>query len=282
MSKITLRPYQINALKKAVEVDNTLLCLETGSGKTIITTFLARYLLSKSMTDKYLVACTKSSINVFIKDFKDKFNIDVTLIDSIGEFKTFINSKNKIALFKHSMFEKIGMVEDNIKYLKQIAKKEGIRLSLAIDEAHLLSNTKGVGHQSFRNISPYFIKTTLLTATPYSSKLEQVYGLVCLIRPKLWKNIYEFNSLFLEQKDVKDWKTGKFKYRETVRYINLPLLRKTLEPFTFFYFPKMELVYHSHSIKLKDYTEYDKICEGILDMDIDNMKEESLETDEKE
>ena len=39
----------------------------------------------------------------------------------------------------------------------------------------------------------------------------------------------------------------------------------------------MDLIYHEHKVKLKNYEEYDRICAGLVDLDLDNMKEESLE-----
>ena len=37
-----------------------------------------------------------------------------------------------------------------------------------------------------------------------------------------------------------------------------------MEPFTFFYYPKIKLNFFQHNVVLKDYTKYDEICRGVL------------------
>jgi superfamily II DNA or RNA helicase len=275
---LKLRPYQEEAVKLAVKVAKSLICMNTGTGKTLIAMFLSRFLLKKEMTDKILIACTVNAILVFMKDYRDKANLDVDVIQDINDLKDFLLNKNKkIALFKHSFFTELGFVQANIDLLEDILTKNYKRLTLIIDEAHEFNNVDSNGHLAYNNVRFAFDRVVLLTATPYSSKLDQVYGLAHLIYPTLWKSLKEFKTLFVLEKAVKDWKTGKFKYNEPQAYINLPLLRKTLEPFTFFWFPPVKLNYIEHKAKLKSYTEYDNLCRGLLD-EKDTAKLEELES----
>ena len=57
---------------------------------------------------------------------------------------------------------------------------------------------------------------------------------------------------------------GKVARKEKVAYRNLLDLRKKIEPFTFFYYPKIKLNFIQHNVVLKDYSEYDEICKGVL------------------
>ena len=57
---------------------------------------------------------------------------------------------------------------------------------------------------------------------------------------------------------------GAVKRKEKVAYKNLKDLRELISPFTFFYYPKIKLNFHNHVVRLKDYTEYDEICRGVL------------------
>jgi hypothetical protein len=80
----------------------------------------------------------------------------------------------------------------------------------------------------------------------------------------LWSSKRAFYNDHIEEKQVKDWKTKKFLRNEKVKYKNLKMLREKIEPFTFFYFPPAPLHFIQHSTELVDYTEYDKICMGVI------------------
>ena len=54
------------------------------------------------------------------------------------------------------------------------------------------------------------------------------------------------------------------KNKEIVEYKNLNVLREMIKPFTFFHYPKIKLNFFQHNVVLKDYTEYDNICKGVL------------------
>lgn len=266
---IKLRPYQEEAVKKAIQCKNTLLAISTGAGKSLISIFTLRYLLNKQLTDKVIICCTKSSLSPFIKDTA-KVKIVPTMVESISDLDSFLlDDSLKVALMKHSMISDIGFSLENTSVLKK-AKKN---ITLIIDEVHEFSNVDSNLHQAYDLIRIYFDRVIGLTATPYSSSLEQIYGVVHLLYQDVWKDIKEFRKLFCEYKQVKDWKTGKYLYSDLIKYTNLGLLRKMLEPFTYFYFPTIKLNYHFHTAKLKDYSYYDSLAQGLLTPE-DLVKEE--------
>jgi len=262
--KLTLRPYQQDAVKKAINVKNCLMCMITGSGKTIIAMFLARYLIKRKLIDKVVIACTLSSTNVFIKDYKDKANIDVYLVDKEEEFFKFLESGDRVCIIKHSFFTDLGFTQKNLDRLEDLLSANYQKILLIVDEAHEISNPTSKGHLAYNNVKFVWDRIVLQTATPYSSCITQIFGLVHLIYPYLWGDIYAFKDKYVKEKRVKNWKTGKTR-PEIEEYINLPHLRKVLEPFTFFYYPKINLNFHNHTTKLKDYTEYDKLAEGVIE-----------------
>ena len=108
MVKIELRDYQVEAVKFTQKVDKSLLCMRVGSGKTICAMFAIREFINKGKVDKAIIACTKSSVSVFKKDFKEKVNIDVKLVETYEDFFDFLNGTEKICLIKPSKFEKLG------------------------------------------------------------------------------------------------------------------------------------------------------------------------------
>lgn len=279
MTKISLRDYQKEAVKFAVSVPKSLLCMRVGSGKTICAMFTLRYLLNHKLTDKAIVACTKSSVSVFKEDFKEKANLDVRLIEDPDELYKFLNfSKEKICLVKHSMFEKAGNDIISLRKLGEVAD-EGVRVTLVIDEAHKLQNPQGVAHEAYERMSFLFERVTLLTATPYSSCLSQFYGLIHLIYPNLWKNKTAFFNRYIEEITIKDPKTFRVVRKEKIGYRNLKEFRALIEPFTYFYYPKVPIVHVEHHTRLENYEEYNKLCRGILD---DSTKEKIEKLKEKE
>ena len=262
MAVLRLTDFQAKAIEYVLKLKNTLLCMKTGSGKTLVTLFAARALLKRKEVDKVVIACTKTSTSVFRTEFEEKLHKHVDVIEDGNKLLSFFSSNEKIAIIKHSMFETIGTDIHNIKEFKNAVKDT--KILLIIDEAHNLSNDTGVKHKAFRNMSMFFDRIVLATATPYSSCLTQLYGLVHLIYPKLWSSKSRFIEDHIEQEIIRDFRTQKVVRVEKIRYKNLKMLREKLEKFTYFFYPPTKLKYIEHKVKLNDYTEYDDICKGVM------------------
>lgn len=265
--KIKLRDYQQEAVNFAKRVKRCLFCMRVGSGKTVCAMFALRAFFKEKLIDKAVVACTKSSVPVFVEDFKEKANIDVPVIEDPEEFvKFFKNKKDKVCVVKHSMFEKAGNDIIIVKKLEQIYDS-GIRVALVIDEAHKMQNPEGVQHDAYFHIEEMFDRVILMTATPYSSCLSQFYGLIHLIYPKLWKSKRQFFDNYIEEITIKDPRTFRVVRKEKVAYKNLKEFRKRIEPFTYFYYPAIPLVHKEVKCKLSEehYRHYLQLCWGCID-----------------
>ena len=274
--KIKLRDYQQEAVNFAKRVKRCLFCMRVGSGKTVCAMFALRAFFKEKLIDKAVVACTKSSVPVFVEDFKEKANIDVPVIEDENEFVEFFkNKKDKVCVVKHSMFEKAGNDIMIVKKLEQIYDS-GTKVALVIDEAHKMQNPEGVQHDAYFHIEEMFDRVILMTATPYSSCLSQFYGLIHLIYPKLWKSKRQFFDNYIEEITIKDPRTFRVVRKEKVAYKNLKEFRARIEPFTYFYYPPIPLVHKEIKCKLskEHYREYLRLCWGIMD-------EKSLEKLEK-
>lgn len=258
---IKLFPFQQEAVINAIRNKFYLLCVRVGGGKTLIAMFYAKLLLGRKLTDKVVFACTVSASVAVRGEFKEKLGLEVPQYENIWDFVNFLESGKKVCVIKHSLFEKLGYDVELIKYLKSLSKK-GLRVSLIIDEAHKLNNPKSIGHIGYSNIKFIFDRVLLMTATPYSSCLSQLYGVIHLIIPKLWKSSAEFFRRYIEEDII--MVNGRVKRKEKVAYKNLKELREIISPFTFFYYPKIKLNFQNHVVRLKDYTEYDEICKGVL------------------
>ena len=274
--KIKLRDYQVEAVKFAKKVDRCLFCMRVGSGKTICAMFSLRSFFKNNMIDKAVVACTKSSVPVFVEDFKEKAGLDVKVVEEVDDFVNFFRSEDKVCIIKHSMFEKAGNDLMTIKKLEKIYDS-GMKVALVIDEAHKMQNPEGVQHDAYFHIEEMFSRVILMTATPYSSCLSQFYGLIHLIYPKLWRSKRAFFDEYIDEISIRDPRTKRVVRKEKVRYKNLKSFREKIEPFTYFYYPPIPLVHKEIKCKLSNehYEEYLRLCWGIL-TDEDKEKIEKL------
>lgn len=275
--KIKLRDYQQEAVNFAKRVDRCLFCMRVGSGKTVCAMFALRSFFKNKLIDKAVIACTKSSVPVFVEDFKGKANLDVRVIEDENEFVEFFKGKEKVCIIKHGMFKKAGNDIMTVKRLEKIYDK-GIKVALVIDEAHKMQNPEGVEHDAFMHIEELFNRIILMTATPYSSCLSQFYGLIHLIRQDVWKSKREFYDRYIDEIIIKDPRTHRPVRKEKIAYKNLKEFRSKIEPFTYFYYPSIPLVHKEHYTRLKDYSTYNELCWGTLS---DEDREKLVKLEEK-
>lgn len=265
MARISLRDYQVEAVRFTQKVDKSLLCMRVGSGKTVCAMFAIREFINRKQIDKAMIVCTKSSVSVFKKDFREKAGIDVPIYETEREVIDFLRGKGKICLLKHSIFEKLGKDIVTIRILEEITMNEGIRIGLVVDEAHKIQNPEGVAQQAYHRIDFLFDKVVLLTATPYSSCLSQFWGLICLIHPEIWPTKKSFFNRYIDEISIRDPRTHRVVRKEKIRYKNLKEFRSMIEPFTYFYYPKINLVHVEHHTQLlpEHMIEYDDLCKGL-------------------
>ena len=83
--------------------------------------FSLRAFFKRKLIDKAVIACTKSSVPVFVEDFKEKAGMEVPVIEDAEDFVKFFKGKEKVCIIKHSMFEKAGNDLMIIKKLEKIA-----------------------------------------------------------------------------------------------------------------------------------------------------------------
>ena len=259
---LKLFDFQKEAVKRALNIRNMLLCVRVGGGKTMIAMVYAKNLLKKNMTDKVIFACTVSAAVAVRGEFQEKGNIEVPQYEKVDDFIDWLRSDKKICVIKHSMFEKLGYDQNVIDELRQIWEERELRVTLIIDEAHKLSNWQGVAHTAYLNIKFLFDRVMLMTATPYASCLSQLFGTIHLINQQLWKNARAFFRDHIEEQTI--MVNGRVARKEKIAYKNLKELREKIAPFTYFYYPKIKLNFFDHKVTLKDYSEYDEICKGVL------------------
>ena len=268
---IKLFEFQQEAVKRALNSLNYLLCVRVGGGKTLIAMFYAKLLRKKSLADKIAFACTVSAAVAVAGEFKDKIGLDVPQITTVDQYFNWLNNDEPVCIFKHSFFEKLGYDQGVIDDLDDFVEHSDKKVALVIDEAHKISNEKGIAHTALMNIKFSFARILAMTATPYQTCVSQIFGIIQILHPKVWKSKAEFMKLYVEEEVIRV--NGKVRRKEKIAYKNLSDLRRRIAPFTFFYYPKIKLNYIYHNVKLPDYSEYDEICKGVLtDKELERLR----------
>lgn len=277
MAKFELKDYQREAVKKAVMIPYNLICIQTGRGKSAVGTFYSRILFKNNLVDKVIFCSTKTGVGSFKKAFTKRLGVEVNQYDDPKDVMNFLINDEKVCIIKHSMLEKLGLDETYLSAIKEVMTHAYKRIAIVLDEAHKLSNEEGVGHFAFMNLRFMFERISLHTATPYSSCLSQIYGLIDMIYPKMYySSKRDFFNQHIEERILRDPKTYKVLRKEKVMYHHLKELRETLEKFTYFYYPPIDLHFKTYHTRLDNYEYYDALCMGVLskeDLDDESNKD---------
>ena len=259
---VKLFDFQKAAVIKALKLHFMLLCVRVGGGKTLISIFYIKNLFKRKMIDKVVFACTVSAAVAVRGEFEEKFGIVLPQYEKVEDFLNWLRGPEKVCVIKHSMFEKLGYDQAVINEIREICEQPNKRCAIVIDEVHKLGNPQSIAHTAFMSIKFMFERILVMTATPFNSGLLTTYGIISLVNPTLWKNVTAFKKMFITEQTI--LVNGKVARKEIVEYKNLNVLREMIKPFTFFHYPKIKLNFFQHNVVLKDYTEYDNICKGVL------------------
>lgn len=203
-AKVELNPHQIEAALFAIKTPyskGVILADEVGLGKTIE----AGILLSQKWAEgkkRILIICPSSLRKQWVNELADKFYLKSEVLET--------KSFNK--------YQKQGIINpfdtpNTIKICSfQFARrKEGdIQLTswdlVVIDEAHYLRNAYKPNNITARSIQRAIreYQKILLTATPLQNRLEELYGLVSFIDPKVFGDIKSFRKNYILESGEKD------------------------------------------------------------------------------
>ena len=189
-----------------------------------------------------------------------------------GKGKSIISVFYSRILFKKNLADKVILIgtKTSVNSFIKAFSKVGVtipqykRIAVVLDEGHELSNDESNLHMGFMNLRFAFERISVQTATPVGSLLTQLYGCIHLIYPKLWKSKRAFCNDHVEEKILYDYRTRRVKRKEIVAYKNLNILRGKIAPFTYFYYPPLDLHFIEHKTRLKDYNKYLDLCRGVI------------------
>jgi len=182
-SGIHLLPHQINAVYEIMSSLNHrwLIADEVGLGKTIETGLLIKEFSMRYRYSRILIVVPASLMLQWQNELKEKFNEEFTLLDGKS-----VRSAHKGGL--------AGWIKENTRIIVSIdyARQDGVSSILTrmvwdmviFDEAHRLRRDKQTSTRAYRFAEAVSVRTKslfLLSATPFSGKLEELYFFISLL-----------------------------------------------------------------------------------------------------
>ncbi len=182
-------PYQIDGALKILRDLNgsALLADEVGLGKTITSSLILKECIVRGFVKKALILTPPSLVNQWVRELKDKFELDFKIIEKEEDWE---NTNFAIAsIDRVKIFDK----KTNTFKHKQAHNIEWDMLM--VDEAHKLKEKNTVRWKFVDKIQKK--RFLLITATPFQNDLLELYNLLHLLKKGHLGTIKEFRKKFL-------------------------------------------------------------------------------------
>ena len=195
MEQITLRDYQIRGIERFKENKGKLLCnLVPGAGKTILSLYLKHYY---PFIQKILVLCPSSIKAQWKQEINRIFPSDDVLILQ-GHYKYY--NTDSIFLADWIVINYDILAEANPTTLMWSDVLSRIQFDLVIiDESHYISSPTALRTQAVQKIVKKIKNRILLSGTPMSTNLENLYTQLNLVNPTMFTTEKEYKNKHLIQ-----------------------------------------------------------------------------------
>ena len=260
---VILKDYQVEASNFATSRPASLLSMKTGVGKSVVGIDVSAFLLNNDKVNKVIIFGTKSSILELTNDFKNKLEYSggysfkpFIILDDASLFEFFKNNDNDIGFIQYETLHKIDLALFNRGLVKY-------KTAVLLDESHKVKNPKALLTKSIVALRKSMEYLILLTATPLTSNLFDLFYQVQILDSKIFINKTRFTEQFVEMRMVKNFKTGR-QYPEIVKYKNLELLREKLKDICYDYYPEQDTNYLIHKTIIDNTDKYIEAAEGLL------------------
>lgn len=227
-----LRYYQVVGSLHMMMLDRMVLGDGTGLGKTIQSIAAYSFLLDKNPTLKLLVVTIKSALYQWAEEL-EKFTSNISfhvLSNTYGRSKghearilQYNNFKQNVLIMNYAL-----LLDD----YDRVAQTMGSNFMVIFDECTAFKNRKTKTYFVCKYITEVAKRAYGLSATIIKNGLEEVYCIYDVIVPGLFGKVTKFRDTYCVQELLKITKNGKtFRIPKTVAYKNLPLFKKTLDPY---------------------------------------------------
>jgi hypothetical protein len=222
-SKFVPYGFQKEIILKAIKVPASLLKMDVGTGKTIVSWFMALGAAIESDISQILILCPPTLIRQwyeFVTSFQNipsvcayrgtlaqRERMDLTEAVIIMGYQIFLNDFEKIFL---NMFNrKVYVICDEVS-LRDTKTKTYRKLRLLLYNVATVKDLNAL--ETPDPVKPF----TLLNATPISNP-AQTYGYIKMLTPHQIPNLNHFETLYVARKD---------RYKKAVAFQNLDLLEE--------------------------------------------------------
>lgn len=181
-----LFPHQYKTVTKVINSleGRALLADEVGLGKTIEAGMILKEYLVRGMVETCLILTPASLGFQWWRELNDKFKINL-----------YNNRKGKGWNYFNIIISSLDRAKRDPH--RSVIYERGFDLVI-VDEAHRLKNKETMNWKFVNNIPKKYL--LLLTATPLQNNLEELYNLINLLRPELYKNYKDFKSSHVKGK----------------------------------------------------------------------------------
>jgi len=181
--------YQIETVRKVLKQfrGRVLLADEVGLGKTIEAGMVLKEYLLRGMAERVLILTPASLVGQWCEEMATKFSIDfATSYDSLlrSDAVKFWAQPRVIASIATARRQEHFLHLANLKYDLII-----------VDEAHHLKNRATSNWKLVDSLQKRFL--LLLSATPVQNSLVELYNLLTLLKPGIFKTEKEFRSAYM-------------------------------------------------------------------------------------
>jgi superfamily II DNA or RNA helicase len=181
--------YQVETVRKVLKQyrGRVLLADEVGLGKTIEAGMVLKEYALRGMAERILILAPAALVGQWRDEMKSKFGLD------------FATSHDSLLRTDPTHFWAQSRV---IASIAAARRKEHARLLVAmnydavvVDEAHHLRDQSSASYQLVNSLQKRFL--LLLSATPVQNNLLELYNLLTLLKPGIFRTQKEFRSVYM-------------------------------------------------------------------------------------
>ena len=191
MLKTTLRGYQSEAVERAIRHDGFAFFPEQRTGKCLLSIAVADHV----KPDIILIVCPKKALRVWSREFTKHLELDWDCYVRYVHYEAAVREAS-----------------DRRRYYKLAKKweKQGRSIMVIVDEAHRCKKRGTRNSRFIRTLGKRASYRLALTGTPIAQGHKDAWAIFDFIQPgALGPRWEDFESLYLEVEEKKNWKSGK-------------------------------------------------------------------------
>lgn len=181
--------YQVESVRKVLKQfhGRVLLADEVGLGKTIEAGMVLKEYLLRSMVERVLILTPASLVGQWVEEMSSKFDIEFA-----SSYDSLVRTDPQAFWSQNKVIASIATARQT-KHL-EILTQQSYDLVI-IDEAHHLKNRNTSNWKLVDALRKRFL--LLLSATPVQNNLIELYNLLTLLKPGIFKTEKEFRTNYM-------------------------------------------------------------------------------------